>query len=610
MKKNITINLFGRLYAIDEDAYQLLMEYEESLRSYFSKQESGGEIVNDLEARIAELMDELKAEGYEAISIEHVQNIILRIGNPKQMEEGILSEEGISEELGVRSEELVADEVTNEDTESSTIPPKGKKSFYRDVKDKKLFGVLSGCAAYFGGSSFVWRLGFVALFFCGWMFGDIILPRFMIYSFDHVTPSMLYDYYSWTLNLHWWLIPAYFIVAIIAPKAITPEDRLRMKGEAVNPETLAKEVAEESRQGASVQNGGCADGCLSVLVFFFKFVAYTILFVMAMIVLFLILGVLLLISIPFTHSEMEPFRDVLLEAFNSTGGNSVAFVIAWILVVAVPIYCGIHSLLVNNKKTKKMGLWQRIIWIVLWTVSLIVGLYTGGVIVNALSDRSSEIGMSLNSRSSSTREYEESLNDGTWMNVEDSTFLVDGGWKLLKREACHKQGYTLSGEYYTGNDTVRYLDTFNAYGKQIFRAERTETDVRKGTYTLTAVARAWGTGAFIYAIADSMLYMKETPKCGNVGGDIYKEAMAQLDSIKVRKMGNDGVLRMSEEEMRLQKIVSANNGKGYGWCKVTLTGIKSESGIISYGITNDSEFTGERFKGEWFSATDFELKKE
>ena len=32
MKKNITINLFGQLYAIDEDAYELLKKYEDTLR--------------------------------------------------------------------------------------------------------------------------------------------------------------------------------------------------------------------------------------------------------------------------------------------------------------------------------------------------------------------------------------------------------------------------------------------------------------------------------------------------------------------------------------------------------------------------------------------------
>ena len=44
MKKNITINLCGRLFQIDEDAYELLQQYINSLRSSFGKQEGGDEI--------------------------------------------------------------------------------------------------------------------------------------------------------------------------------------------------------------------------------------------------------------------------------------------------------------------------------------------------------------------------------------------------------------------------------------------------------------------------------------------------------------------------------------------------------------------------------------
>ncbi len=56
MKKNITINLCGRLFNIDEDAYDLLKKYLDTLRNYFNKQKSGEEIVNDIEQRIAELL--------------------------------------------------------------------------------------------------------------------------------------------------------------------------------------------------------------------------------------------------------------------------------------------------------------------------------------------------------------------------------------------------------------------------------------------------------------------------------------------------------------------------------------------------------------------------
>ena len=86
MKKNITINLFGTLYAIDEDACQLLEQYLDNMKSYFSRREGGDEIADDIEHRVAEIFSDLKAQGTEAISMENVQDIIRRIGNPEQMD--------------------------------------------------------------------------------------------------------------------------------------------------------------------------------------------------------------------------------------------------------------------------------------------------------------------------------------------------------------------------------------------------------------------------------------------------------------------------------------------------------------------------------------------
>ena len=39
MKKNITINIFGTVYSIDEDAYVLLNNYLEGMKNYFSNQD-------------------------------------------------------------------------------------------------------------------------------------------------------------------------------------------------------------------------------------------------------------------------------------------------------------------------------------------------------------------------------------------------------------------------------------------------------------------------------------------------------------------------------------------------------------------------------------------
>lgn len=41
MKRNITVNLFGTLYPMDEDAYELLKRYTDDMRAYFRQQEGG-----------------------------------------------------------------------------------------------------------------------------------------------------------------------------------------------------------------------------------------------------------------------------------------------------------------------------------------------------------------------------------------------------------------------------------------------------------------------------------------------------------------------------------------------------------------------------------------
>jgi hypothetical protein len=59
-----------------------------------------------------------------------------------------------------------------------------------------------------------------------------------------------------------------------------------------------------------------------------------------------------------------------------------------------------------------------------------------------------------------------------------------------------------------------------------------------------------------------------------------------------------------------QDIADANDGKGYGWNRVTIEGIKVAQGTVSYGVSTRSAFTGTAFGGQWVSATDFRLTHE
>lgn len=83
MKENIQVNLFGTIYHMDRDAYELLKKYEDNMRQYFSRREDGDEIADDIEHRVAELIEDLRQNGTVAITIEHVEDIIRRIGRPE-----------------------------------------------------------------------------------------------------------------------------------------------------------------------------------------------------------------------------------------------------------------------------------------------------------------------------------------------------------------------------------------------------------------------------------------------------------------------------------------------------------------------------------------------
>src|ERR687895_703144 len=92
MKKVININFQGRVVPIEESAYDILKQYIESLRRYFSNEEGRDEIINDIESRIAELMNDKVRKGATAIIDEDVQEIINSMGRVEDFEAADLEE--------------------------------------------------------------------------------------------------------------------------------------------------------------------------------------------------------------------------------------------------------------------------------------------------------------------------------------------------------------------------------------------------------------------------------------------------------------------------------------------------------------------------------------
>lgn len=588
MKKNITINMLGRLYAIDEDAYELLQQYIDTLRSYFAHKPDGKEIADDIEARIAELFDDLKTQGVEAINIQHVQDIITRIGDPKEMDadepqNGEATEqnaETAEQDETQTGEKSLLNRVKEEVMAYFDRLRKSGKRLYRDPTDKKITGLLAGCARYFGGDPLWWRLACVFLVFISFN-TSLSSGRFF-----HVT------LFTWTSL---WLVLIYFIISVITPVAQKPEDRLKMKGKDVTPQSLAQEVTEEHVQADAPQHHrsgalGCIAGFFKIVLLLIKgfFILVCILAGLALVA--ILATLIMLLTMPNLFGDIE-FAKLYSHAVSPT--LSVVCVVGMLGVLFIPLYCGIHSLLSNTKKLLPMGTPQRLMWAGLWTVSLIAAIVSGIAIGARISIADYET-----NRAKHEAYIKANTHNGVFINETDWDFLNRGGWYLVA-PSDREDHYTSSGEYYTGNGGMRYLDGYSEWGLS-YQVEREKTDVAPGKYTLSVAARTNGKGAYVYAIADGRKYTVEIPAEGNTGGGIWAAAKRQLavaDS-----------LSSDPDETYYRNIVEANEGKGYGWNRVEIRDIRSTKGSVRYGISTKSNFTGATFAGQWVSAADFNLK--
>ena len=182
MKKTLNIGIGGKSFIIDEDAHARLGEYLNTFRSRLTS-EQGSEVMDDIEARIAELLLSNLGSGQQSVSLALVNQITAQLGMPDGKPEF---------------------ENTDENKEEQTMSNPVKK-LYLDVENRKLGGVCSGLAAYFDIDVTLIRIIFLAGLFCG--------------------------------GFGFWL---YIIIWIVAPKAITPAQKCELRGWETSAENLAK----------------------------------------------------------------------------------------------------------------------------------------------------------------------------------------------------------------------------------------------------------------------------------------------------------------------------------------------------------------------------------
>jgi phage shock protein PspC (stress-responsive transcriptional regulator) len=169
MKKIITINLSGRVLQIEEPAYEQLQQYIASLRSYFSKEESREEIINDIEGRIAEQFYGLIQQGAPCITEAHLFEVIAAMGKPEELADAEIIEPAATQGTGAS--------FSQSDFNTGTT----KREFYRDANSKVLGGVASGIANFIGIDPVIIRVLFVLLSFSS--FGLVSLMYILLWIF-------------------------------------------------------------------------------------------------------------------------------------------------------------------------------------------------------------------------------------------------------------------------------------------------------------------------------------------------------------------------------------------------------------------------------------------
>jgi phage shock protein PspC (stress-responsive transcriptional regulator) len=162
MKKVININFHSRVIPIEESAYEILKQYSDSLRKYFANEEGRDEIINDIESRIAELFSEHLKKGANCITDEDVTSIINSMGRPEDFEAAD-ADNTMNSSSSAKQQSTTSNQQEYQKTYSYASSP-GRGKLYRNADDKILGGVCSGLANYLGIDPVILRIIFVLLF--------------------------------------------------------------------------------------------------------------------------------------------------------------------------------------------------------------------------------------------------------------------------------------------------------------------------------------------------------------------------------------------------------------------------------------------------------------
>lgn len=164
MKKNISINISGIIFHIEEDGYENLRKYLDSINKYFASYEDSSEILADIESRVAEIFLSKLNEGKQVITADDVQSLIATMGSVSDFK-AAEDQEFTSEKTKEKKQERASAAEEEGPSRQETRRSPRQQQLFRDQKRKILGGVCSGIANYFSVDAIWIRLLFALLAF-------------------------------------------------------------------------------------------------------------------------------------------------------------------------------------------------------------------------------------------------------------------------------------------------------------------------------------------------------------------------------------------------------------------------------------------------------------
>ncbi len=207
MKKTVNINLAGRAFIIDEDAYEELRHYLQALEKHFLQTEGSNEIIEDIEDGLAHIMH-LNLGKRKIVTIDDVKKAIVSMGKPDDFNYDVPSSSK-TKTSETKAEEPRRIKASNKEWDA----PRQQRKLYRDKDNGIVAGVCAGIANYFNVDPWIVRLIFIIGFIPG-----------------VGSPLVFYI-------LLWFLIPP----------AQTPAEKMHMHGSDINLHNIVRKAEQEIR---------------------------------------------------------------------------------------------------------------------------------------------------------------------------------------------------------------------------------------------------------------------------------------------------------------------------------------------------------------------------